>query len=174
MDPGSFPFSSCMNPGWLWMSSNGGVDTKPMSLNRSLFRTRPLKHSIPPRVTCLPSSRTSVFWVTERVRNSYISGTSPRRFALGLIESVVTNYHELLSLPIRDLYANLSCPQITLMFTVFRALVLIKIPPLPPAPQNTPSPLSRFPSATPVLSSSYSSNSPPSSRRRVKSSFVSA
>jgi hypothetical protein len=66
-----------------------------------------------------------------------------KTFALELIESVLTNYHELFRkvclvtpLPIRDLYAN-SCPQITLMSTAFRALNLITTPPFPPAPQNT-------------------------------------
>ena len=46
--------------------------------------------------------------------------------SLELIESILTNYHELfpkvrLSFPppIRDLYA-ISCPQIALMFTAFR------------------------------------------------------
>jgi hypothetical protein len=53
----------------------------------------------------------SVCWVTE----------STSRFALGLIESVLTNYHQLFRevslffpLPNRDLCANLSRPQITL------------------------------------------------------------
>jgi hypothetical protein len=47
-----------------------------------------------------------------------------------LIESKLTNCHQLFRkvclfspLPIRDLYAN-SCPQITFMFTAFRALAL--------------------------------------------------
>ena len=65
-----------------------------------------------------------------------------KTFALELIESVLTNYHELFRkvhlsspLPIRDLYAS-SCSQITIMFTAFRALNLITTPPIPPAPQN--------------------------------------
>ena len=72
-------------------------------------------------------------------------------------------YHQLLHkvclsspLPIRDLYPSI-CSQITVMFTAFRALILFTTPPLPSAPQNTPSAsLSRFPSAAPVSSSSYS------------------
>jgi hypothetical protein len=77
-----------------------------------------------------------------------------KTFALELIESVLTNYHELFRkvclsspLPIRDLYAS-SCPQITLMFTAFRALNLITTPPFPPAPQNTLRAL-RFPACPP-------------------------
>ena len=69
-------------------------------------------------------------------------------------------------LPIRDLYAS-SCLQITLMFTAFRALILITTPPLSAAPQNTlTAPLSCLRSAAPILSSTRSSNSPPSSSRR--------
>jgi hypothetical protein len=77
-----------------------------------------------------------------------------KTFALELIESVLTNYHELFrkvclssSLPIRDLYAS-SCPQIAVMFTAFRALALITTPPLPPAPQNALRAL-RFPACAP-------------------------
>jgi hypothetical protein len=77
-----------------------------------------------------------------------------KTFALELIESVLMNYHELLHkvclfspLPIRDLYAS-CCPQITVMFTAFRALTLITTPPLPPAPQ-TLSELSAFPFSLP-------------------------
>ena len=65
-----------------------------------------------------------------------------KTFALELIESVLTNYHQLFCrvrlsspLPVRDLYAS-SCPQITVMFTAFRALTLITTPPLSPPPQN--------------------------------------
>jgi hypothetical protein len=72
-----------------------------------------------------------------------------KTFTLELIESVLTNHHELfprcVSPPlIRDLYAS-SCPRITLMFTAFRALNLITTPPFPPAPQRSPS--SAFPLA---------------------------
>jgi hypothetical protein len=66
-------------------------------------------------------------------------------------------------LPNRDLCANLSRPQssqpehhlLPLLLRRLRALCF-----------------SRFPSATPMLSSSYSSISPPSSRRRLMSSLV--
>ena len=65
-----------------------------------------------------------------------------KTFALELIESVLTNYHELFRkvclfspLPTRDLYAS-SRPQITLMSAAFRAFNLITTSPFPPAPQN--------------------------------------
>jgi hypothetical protein len=65
-----------------------------------------------------------------------------KTFALELIESGFTNYHQLFSkvclssaLPIRDLYSS-SCPQITLMFTTLRAVTFITAPPVPPASQN--------------------------------------
>ena len=65
-----------------------------------------------------------------------------KTFSLELIESVLANYHELFRkvclsspFPIRDLYVS-SCPQITLMFTAFRARTLITTLPLPSAPQN--------------------------------------
>jgi hypothetical protein len=61
-----------------------------------------------------------------------------KTFALELIESGLTNYHQLFRkvclsspLPIQDLYASSSSyPQITVMFTAFRALTLITTPPL--------------------------------------------
>ena len=66
-----------------------------------------------------------------------------KTFALELIESVLTNYHELFRkvchssrLHIRNLYAD-NCPPITAVFTAFRALNLITTPPFPPAPQNS-------------------------------------
>jgi hypothetical protein len=65
-----------------------------------------------------------------------------KTFALELIESGFTNYHELFRkvclsspLPTQDLYAS-SCPQITVMFTAFRALTLITAPPLLAPPQS--------------------------------------
>ncbi|KAI0262128.1 hypothetical protein BGY98DRAFT_1192641 [Russula aff. rugulosa BPL654] len=55
-----------------------------------------------------------------------------KTFALELIKNVLTNYHQFFCkmclssfLPIRDLYAS-SCLQITLMFTAFRALLLLQ------------------------------------------------
>jgi hypothetical protein len=77
----------------------------------------------------------------------------PKTFALGAIESVLTNYHQPIHevcfspLPIRDLYAS-NCPQITFMFTAFRALIPITTPPLLRAPQKTLGPL-RFPTCSP-------------------------
>ncbi|KAF8488251.1 hypothetical protein F5888DRAFT_1717059 [Russula emetica] len=56
-----------------------------------------------------------------------------KTFSLELIESVLANYHELF----RKVYLYVSsCPQITLMFTAFRARTLITTLPLPSAPQN--------------------------------------
>jgi hypothetical protein len=77
-----------------------------------------------------------------------------KTFALELIESVLTNYHELFhkvrfssSLSIRDLCAS-SRPHMTIMPTAFRALALITTPPLPAAPQNAFRAL-RFPAFAP-------------------------
>ena len=95
--------------------------------------------------------------------------------AVELIESILTNYHELfrkvcLSSPlsIRDLYAS-TCPQIILMFTEFRALTLITTPTL--SPQITLQAL-RFPACPlrhPYCLPLVLFNSPPGSRRRPKS-----
>ncbi|KAF8500290.1 hypothetical protein F5888DRAFT_1680844 [Russula emetica] len=59
-----------------------------------------------------------------------------KTFSLELIKSVLANYHELFHkvclsspFPIRDLYVS-SCPQITLMFTAFRAP--LRFPACPP------------------------------------------
>ncbi len=76
-----------------------------------------------------------------------------KTFALELIESVLTNYHELfrkvcfsLSFP-RDPCPS-GRPYITVMSTAFRTLTLITTPPLPPAPQNALRTF-RFPACAP-------------------------
>ena len=71
-----------------------------------------------------------------------------KTFALELIESVLTNYHELFRkvcpspLLIRDLLFS------NVMFVAFRALNLITTPPFPPTPQNSLRAL-RFPACPP-------------------------
>ena len=75
-----------------------------------------------------------------------------KTFALELIESVLTNYHELfrkVRLPSTHLGPVVSsCTQITVTFTAFRALNLIATPPLSPAPQDALRAL-RFPACPP-------------------------
>ncbi|KAI0268586.1 hypothetical protein BGY98DRAFT_327030 [Russula aff. rugulosa BPL654] len=100
----------------------------------------------------LLSSMTSVCRVTESVRNSYNSSTSTRH----LLSSRSRAYS----------------PTTTSSSASMRALTHIATPPLPPcSSRRTPSaPLFRLPSAAPVMFPSCSSNSPPSSGRRPKSS----
>jgi len=54
------------------------------------FMTERRNRSVPQRATRSPPSRTYVCWVTASVRAQYLHKT----FALELIESVLTNYHE--------------------------------------------------------------------------------
>jgi len=72
-----------------------------------------------------------------------------KMFALELIESVVTNYHQLFrkARVLSNLF-HTSSPYIIVMFTASRALTLITTPPLPAASENTFRTL-RFPSHTP-------------------------
>jgi hypothetical protein len=108
------------------------------------IRLRYHKRSVPPPATPLQSSRTFGL-LGNRERPQFPQPYSPHKtFALELVESVLTNHHQVFRnvgvspylLPTQDLYSS-TFPQTTLMLSTFRALTLITTPPLSPAPQNT-------------------------------------
>jgi hypothetical protein len=145
-----------------------------MSFNRSPFRTGRHQRSAAPRATPLLSSRTSVCWVTERpqfLQLEYLHKTFARE---DLIESVLTNYHELFRKSL--LPTTHPRPVCQLLSSNHRHVYSIpssysynNTTSSPCSSKRSPSaPLSRFPSPAPVLLSSCSSNSPLSSRWRPK------
>ena len=72
-----------------------------------------------------------------------------KTFALELIESVLTNYHQLFrKARVSSNSFHTSSPYIVVMFTASRVLTLITTPPLPAASENAFRTL-RFPSHTP-------------------------
>jgi hypothetical protein len=137
-----------------------------MSFDRWLFKTERHRRSIPPPATRLLSSRTSVCWVTQSVRNSYNSSTSTRRCSRADRErtherppTLPQGVHLLPFTHPRSVFQQLSSNHCH-VHSIPSSYSYYNTSSSPCSSNHSPSaPLSRLRPTTPVLSSSCSSNS---------------